>query len=345
MGVGTMKGWRYESARHALAAKGVRTGYFMPFVKKIGVPAYDNPKDYGYHKRTVKMHPQSYLDLTKRQSIIEEMERGHFKNADVLKRLTPEEYEGSWDVPDHLVTEEEAKKYPSLEVGKPWKSGWVQQSKLKSIREGHEAGKNLPAPYIVVDEQGNPTDHEGRHRALDAKRHGMEFIPVHIFRKDKSGLKRVGPNRYEYDVEVVDEIPGEFEDTRGKPHESLPEGWFSRKQKVSSEELHRWRKNVNMSPTELESFMKRYGDTAGLSRKEASAQGIKSGRDSARAIIRMKRKPVAEWNDGDIKWMRRQNSFVARMKGAKGPLYDEKGRPTRKLLALKVWGHNPEKST
>lgn len=33
----------------------------------------------------------------------------------------------------------------------------------------------------------------------------------------------------------------------------------------------------------------------------------------------------------------RRKSFCARMGGAKGPMKDEKGRPTRKALALKKW--------
>lgn len=33
----------------------------------------------------------------------------------------------------------------------------------------------------------------------------------------------------------------------------------------------------------------------------------------------------------------RKRSFCARMEGVKGPLKDEKGRPTRKALALKKW--------
>lgn len=33
----------------------------------------------------------------------------------------------------------------------------------------------------------------------------------------------------------------------------------------------------------------------------------------------------------------RKKSFCARMGGSKGPLKDEKGRPTRKALALKKW--------
>jgi len=33
----------------------------------------------------------------------------------------------------------------------------------------------------------------------------------------------------------------------------------------------------------------------------------------------------------------RRKSFCARMEGIKGPMKDEKGRPTRKALALKKW--------
>jgi len=33
----------------------------------------------------------------------------------------------------------------------------------------------------------------------------------------------------------------------------------------------------------------------------------------------------------------RKRSFCARMSGVKGPMKDEKGRPTRKALALKKW--------
>jgi hypothetical protein len=33
----------------------------------------------------------------------------------------------------------------------------------------------------------------------------------------------------------------------------------------------------------------------------------------------------------------RKKSFCARMSGVKGPMKDEKGRPTRKALALKQW--------
>lgn len=112
-----------------------------------------------------------------------------------------------------------------------------------------------------------------------------------------------------------------------------------------------WQKLVNMSGKEIQSFLDSdEGEEAGLSRKEAGKAGssggkITSGRDSARAIIRMLDTPKDKWTPNDWKWAGKQVSFISRMKGAKGGLRDEKGRPTRKLLALKVWGYNPEKKS
>jgi hypothetical protein len=40
----------------------------------------------------------------------------------------------------------------------------------------------------------------------------------------------------------------------------------------------------------------------------------------------------------------RRISFAARFAGMKGPMKDEKGRPTRKALALKAWGFGSEAS-
>ena len=40
----------------------------------------------------------------------------------------------------------------------------------------------------------------------------------------------------------------------------------------------------------------------------------------------------------------RRISFAARFAGMKGPMKDEKGRPTRKALALKAWGFGSEEA-
>lgn len=115
-------------------------------------------------------------------------------------------------------------------------------------------------------------------------------------------------------------------------------------------ELHKkWNGLVNMSAKELETFIdSEEGEEAGLSRKEAGKAGagggkITSGRDSARAIVRMLKRDRESWTDNDWDWARKQVNFITRMSGVDGPNRDEKGRPTRKLLALKIWGHDPEK--
>lgn len=41
--------------------------------------------------------------------------------------------------------------------------------------------------------------------------------------------------------------------------------------------------------------------------------------------------------DPDSKDTKRRKSFCSRMSGVSGPMKDEKGKPTRKALALKKW--------
>jgi RimK family alpha-L-glutamate ligase len=115
------------------------------------------------------------------------------------------------------------------------------------------------------------------------------------------------------------------------------------------EKYKKWKELVNMGPKELEKFIdSEEGQEAGLSRKEAGDAGssggkITSGRDSARAIVRMLQKKKEDWTSNDWEWVGKQISFISRMKGNEGPNRDDKGRPTRKLLSLKIWGHDPEK--
>lgn len=112
----------------------------------------------------------------------------------------------------------------------------------------------------------------------------------------------------------------------------------------------RWRKLVNMTPSALQAFkesqMKRGNKTAGeypgLRPAEARKQGISSGVQSAVWIIKMKQTSVADWSPEMWRWCGKQISFISRMKGSAGKLRDADGNPTRKLLSLKIWGHNPE---
>ena len=111
-----------------------------------------------------------------------------------------------------------------------------------------------------------------------------------------------------------------------------------------SERYKKWKSLVNMSKGELQRFYdSEEGKVAGLTPAQAKSAGIDSGRESARWIMKMKDTPVAKWTPEMWKWAGKQISFISRMSGAKGKLYDEKGRKTRKHLSLLIWGHNPEK--
>jgi hypothetical protein len=115
-------------------------------------------------------------------------------------------------------------------------------------------------------------------------------------------------------------------------------------------ELHKkWRELINMSPASIEAFKKSQTEKGrkdpkkypGLKPKQAASIGISSGVQSAEWIVKMKQTPVGEWTPEMWKWAGKQVSFVSRMLGNSGPLRDENGEPTRKLLSLKIWGHNP----
>ena len=114
-------------------------------------------------------------------------------------------------------------------------------------------------------------------------------------------------------------------------------------EQLDQQKYRKWKELVNMSTAELQKFIDSdLGKEAGLDRIEAKQSGgIRRGRDSARAILRMRSKPFSSWTTSDKEWMNRQISFISRMTGNRGPLIDEKSRPTRKLTSLWIWGNVP----
>lgn len=93
-----------------------------------------------------------------------------------------------------------------------------------------------------------------------------------------------------------------------------------------------WRRLINMSPRELRAF---------IATEDGREAGTPVGQRSARRILDMLATKPADWTGVQWDWAQRQVSFIKRMRGVDGPLYDGKGRPTRKHLALRLWGYNP----
>ena len=73
--------------------------------------------------------------------------------------------------------------------------------------------------------------------------------------------------------------------------------------------------------------------------KNPSGGLTQKGRDYFKRTEGANLKPPvsAEQSKKSPKAAGRRKSFCARMSGVQGPMKDEKGRPTRKALALKKW--------
>lgn len=152
-------------------------------------------------------------------------------------------------------------------------------------------------------------------------------------------------------ISAINESGGCVSMTKGAKVKEILDGRRSNKMaqggaidRKHDETYEKWRHLVNMSASELERFYNSdEGKKAGLTASEAKKQGIGSGRQSARWILRMKKTPKSEWTEEMWRWAGRQVNFISRMSGMKGDLYDDKGRKTRKHLSLLIWGHDPKK--
>jgi hypothetical protein len=72
--------------------------------------------------------------------------------------------------------------------------------------------------------------------------------------------------------------------------------------------------------------------TGGLTQKGINKYNSATGSNLKMAVTTKPSKLNPESKDA-----KRRRSFCARMSGVKGPMKDEKGRPTRKALSLKKW--------
>jgi len=121
------------------------------------------------------------------------------------------------------------------------------------------------------------------------------------------------------------------------------------------QDLYRiWKSLINMSATEILDFATSpEGKAAGLPRKEAAEKGIRSGRDSALALIRMIPKgrglaaALENWTPSEWRWAKAQVSFIRRMLGMRKRMvqnpFFRNGKMTRWLSSLLIWGHDPRK--
>jgi hypothetical protein len=76
-----------------------------------------------------------------------------------------------------------------------------------------------------------------------------------------------------------------------------------------------------------------FSSTGGMTKKGVEAHRRKNPGSKLQTAVTTKPSKLKPGS----KAAKRRKSFCARMSGVKGPMKDEKGRPTRKALALKKW--------
>lgn len=201
----------------------------------------------------------------------------------------------------------------------------------------------------IMMQRGEMTEEEARERAIvgtqmlkDFKRYNFDAVVENRFGR----LYQTGT--------IVKKKLFESMDSKTNPP-GVPKPGKELSMKRKREIRKRWLELVNMTHTELQRFYDSDlgNKRAGLSRDEAKAEGISSGRDSALAIIKMKQTPVKDWHKTRSKdrargimldfwqWAQKQINFNTRHRAMRGAYLDDKGRPKRKLLGLWIWGHDP----
>jgi hypothetical protein len=99
---------------------------------------------------------------------------------------------------------------------------------------------------------------------------------------------------------------------------------------------------VNMRAGELRAHLRSdaLAETIAAARRQKRGPLVE-GKRMARYVLLMKATPVHEWTAELWEQCRQVVSFIERTRRNNTPLLDENGRATRKLMALRTWGHNP----
>jgi hypothetical protein len=96
---------------------------------------------------------------------------------------------------------------------------------------------------------------------------------------------------------------------------------------------------VNMSPSEIERWLET--EESKSVGQRGGPGGSTVGRDSARRIVAIKRKRLAELTGRDVAHMRKVNGYVARHLKQRPRKSGDALRETDWVRSLKNWGHDP----
>lgn len=146
------------------------------------------------------------------------------------------------------------------------------------------------------------------------------YKAVGMKEKDGKQVPNCVPVKEELEAQfdLIEELIGEL----ATEHELDPEVIWEELEDISDEELVEYAIDAKGHKS----------STGGLTQKGVDAYNRKTGGNLKTAVTT----PPSKLKAGS-KAAKRRKSFCARMSGVSGPLKDDKGRPTRKALALRKW--------
>lgn len=105
---------------------------------------------------------------------------------------------------------------------------------------------------------------------------------------------------------------------------------------------HRFHRLTNMRSRDLREHLRSDSLRTTLSTsRRAKVEGLRLGQDAAPWIMRLRETEVADWTPEMWEWCDRITTFIERTRRNGAPILDENGKPTRKLVTLRTWGHDP----
>ena len=219
-----------------------------------------------------------------------------------------------------------AKWYKSKGGG--WKSVSEETEELnKPVMTPEQLAKKHGKPVEVIKkaiQKGINVEKEHTTHSVDAKRIALAHIgekPDYYTKLDKAGLEEA--ERRETHSKNPTKSASRFDgsDELVNVYKSTTPGQTVKTIKKVVSEVAAWQRKEGKDPK------------GGLNRK-----GVESyRRENPGSKLQMAVTTPPSQLDPDSKAAKRRKSFCARMGGAKGPMKDEKGRPTRKALALRKW--------
>ena len=229
---------------------------------------------------------------------------------------------------------------PTKRISKDTPSTWSELSKGERRRAQIEKNtkgrvskyKKMEKGGIAKSEGGNPFNTSSGRKDRFKKFTREERRKRRDIKRRKKNCPDIGP--IGPDTKLVDGCPKPADDFREKIERTLPPNFKKSKKKDNSSE-YELEFNMAKGGVTTPAWTRKEGKSpsGGLNRKGiASYRRANPGSKLSMAVTTKPSKLKA-----GSKAAKRRKSFCARMSGVKGPMKDEKGRPTRKAKALRKW--------